>query len=477
MYIHLLNNKFNKLALLCSVSLLFAFIGNAQQKWEGLNIGNIGPYAYFTRIATDLAENKLVLGSTGYLTQIDGVSTCPLIKWTPENGVEILSPFDPNIFSVSLVLDILPIPDSLIIVGNKGISIYSGGQWVYNLRNSDISFNEIIKYKDSYLLTFNNNMFNFYGEPIKYLLEWYGDTTFTEFENISQQIISGAGVFAVAEYQGDVYVAGNIRNNQGGLMNNVMMWDGDNWDDMDGGITNTANLGGASILQEYNGDLYVAGQFYQNDHSKENLIARWDGQNWKTVGGGFDSGTGPGTEVIYAMHVYDGYLYVSGKFNTAGGVPVNSIARWDGNEWCGNSSTFDGPITSMTHYRDTLYVSGAFRHIDGDSARSVARFIGDNFADTCGSLSVAIQGLLLEPVFLEGYPNPAISNFTINLPLSKTEKVKLVVYNNLGQVVISNQYFTTDSQISFDVSSLSKGSYIGRVMSEEKMFIVKFVKE
>jgi len=306
---------------------------------------------------------------------------------------------------------------------------------------------------------------------------WDGDTTFTEFESISDYVNDLGGVFALANYKNNVIVAGNMRLFQGGIMEGVMLWNGNNWDDMDGGINDISYLGGINEMIEYQGDLYIGGMFYQNNHSKENLIARWDGQNWKTVGGGFGWGYGAGSETIEAMHVHDGYLYVSGQFHLAGGTPAHSIARWDGNEWCGCGSTFDGGVIAMTHYRDTLYVGGGFNHIDGDSITKVARFIGANFADTCGSLAVAIQGVLPEPVFLEGFPNPTLNTFTINLPLSKTEKVKLVVYNNLGQVVISSKYFTTDSQISFDVSSLPKGVYVSRIMSEDEMFIVKFVKE
>lgn len=476
MCIHLLNNRTNKSALLYGVGLLLlSLVGNAQQKWEGLETG-FDWLVSINDLTVDSLEDKLVLGSA-YLNSVNGVSTCSVLKWSPENGTEILSPKDFSIMPVENVQKIIFSNDSMIVVGDFGIGIYKNGQWIHKLSDENGSIRDIIPYKGKYLIAigYGGWFLGFLDAP--QVLLWDGDTTFTEFENITNYLSPGGGVFGLANYQNNVIMAGNVRLFQGGIMDNIMSWNGSNWDDMDGGIHNTVGLGGVTVLQDYQGDLYIGGMFYQNNHSKENLIARWDGQKWKSVGGGFGWGYGAGSEIINAMHVHDGYLYVSGAFQLAGGTPANSIARWDGNEWCGCGSTFDGQVLAMAHYRDTLYVAGGFNHIDGDSITKVARFIGDNFADTCGSLAVAIQSLLPEPIFLEGFPNPAINTFIINLPLSKTETVKLVVYNNMGQVVIPSQRYTTNSKISFDVSTLSKGAYIGRLMSEDEMFIVKFVKE
>jgi hypothetical protein len=62
-----------------------------------------------------------------------------------------------------------------------------------------------------------------------------------------------------------------------------------------------------------------------------NDIAKWDGTQWSALGSGtngpsvtsltvFDDGNGPA-------------LYAGGTFTTAGGVPANGIAKWNGSEW------------------------------------------------------------------------------------------------------------------------------------------------
>jgi hypothetical protein len=255
------------------------------------------------------------------------------------------------------------------------------------------------------------------------------------------------------------------------------MWNGQNWSDCDSGITDVSNLGGINDMIEYQGDLYIGGMFYQTNHSKENMIARWDGQNWKTVGGGFGWGIAPGSETIDVMHVHDGYLYVAGQFHTPGGIPANSIARWDGNEWCGCGSTFDGQIVSMTHYRDTLYVGGGFNHIDGDSIAKIARFIGSDFADTCGSTTVGIKTLKAERKQIVGYPNPARDVIHLMLPQLGNQEVEIQIYNQVGQLTIRQSKYLTNQKLELDLSQLSKGMYFGEIVTKQKNYVFSFVKE
>ncbi|UTW66768.1 T9SS type A sorting domain-containing protein [bacterium SCSIO 12643] len=473
MCIHLLNNKLTKLIPLCGISFFFLIQTSFAQKWEGLGIGDIR-LAYFNHLSVDSTQDKLVLGGTDYLTEVNGVSSSSILKWTPENGVEILAPHDYNIVGISTVHDVLFSHDSMIVVGDFGISIYKNGQWVYNHHNLYHSFRKIIPYKNYYLLASG------YFYPLKkrpQLLKWDGDTTFTEFQNITDVTYKGDRISAMTQYQGNLYVGGKGSYVSGSLMNGVMMWDGQNWSDCDSGITDVSKLGGINDMIEYQGDLYIGGMFYQTNHSKENMIARWDGQNWKTVGGGFGWGIAPGSETIDVMHVHDGYLYVAGQFQTPGGIPANSIARWDGNEWCGCGSTFDGQIVAMTHYRDTLYIGGGFNHIDGDSIAKIARFIGDDFADTCGSTTVGIKTLEAERKQIVGYPNPAGNVIHLMLPELQNQEVEILVYNQVGQLMFQRSQYLANQKLQLDLSQLSKGMYFGELITKNKNYVFSFVKE
>jgi len=152
MYIHLLNNKINKSALFYSVGLfLYSLVGNAQQKWEGLNIGDIHLVS-FNYLTVDTLEDKLVLGSA-YLNSVDGVSTCSVLKWSPENGTEILSPKDFSIMTVENVQKIIFSNDSMIVVGVFGLGIYKNGQWIHRVSDDNVSMRDIIPYQGKYLIS------------------------------------------------------------------------------------------------------------------------------------------------------------------------------------------------------------------------------------------------------------------------------------------------------------------------------------
>jgi len=468
---HLLNNKLFKLISLCGISFLLFVPTTRAQKWEGLGIGNIG-LAYFNHLSVDSVQDKLVLGGTDYLTHVNGVSSSSILKWTPENGVEILAPHDYNTVGISTVFDVLFSHDSMIVVGDFGISIYKNGQWIYNYYDQDHGFMKIIPYKNHYLLALGFN----YLRPLKkfaQLVEWDGDTTFTEFQNITDVTYTGDGIFAMTPYQGNLYVGGTGSYVSGSLMNGMMMWNGQNWSDCDSGITDVSNLGGINDMIEYKGDLYIGGMFVQSNHSKENHIARWDGQNWKTVGGGIQN---PYFQ-INTLHVYNGYLYVGGGFNEIGGIPAQGIARWDGKEWCSCNSEFDGNVVSITHYRDTLYIGGGFNHIDGDSIAKIARFIGDDFADTCGSISVGIKTLEAEKKQIVGYPNPARESIYLMLPELGNQEVEVQVYNQVGQLMWQQPRYISNQKLELDVSQLAPGMYFGELVTRSRNFVFSFVKE
>src|SRR5690606_12136446 len=84
--------------------------------------------------------------------------------------------------------------------------------------------------------------------------------------------------------------------------------------------------------------VYAGGDITTAGGEPVNNIARWDGSAWHDVGGGLTASV---FVLVAAMAIFDEdgegplppALFVGGRFQFAGGVPVTGIARWDGDQW------------------------------------------------------------------------------------------------------------------------------------------------
>ncbi len=117
-------------------------------------------------------------------------------------------------------------------------------------------------------------------------------------------------------------------------------WDGTSWSAVPGpwGYPG-ADIRALCVFTDAQGSaLYAAGNF---GYPTFNHIARWNGSTWSSLGGGLTSTFGPNAILVTSMCVFDDgtgpALYVAGSFTHAGGVPADTIARWNGTSWSGIS--------------------------------------------------------------------------------------------------------------------------------------------
>ena len=98
----------------------------------------------------------------------------------------------------------------------------------------------------------------------------------------------------------------------------------------------------------------------------------------------FDDGTGPA-------------LYVGGLFATAGDVPANNIAKWDGTHWSALRGGTDSGVQALAVFDDgsgpALYVSGYFFHVDGMQIRNIARWDGTSWSQVGAGLNSPVDAL------------------------------------------------------------------------------------
>ncbi len=177
---------------------------------------------------------------------------------------------------------------------------------------------------------------------------------------------------------GSLVVGGLLSVINGVAYNGIARWNGAAWLPMNGGMGGVAggtpSVNALAVLP--NGDLIAGGDFSSAGGVPAQRIARWDGAAWHPLGSGIDSSVG----VLLATP--NGDLYAGGGFTSAGGVSSNSIARWDGGAW----SPLGAGISQFQYGRTVcslallpggdLVAGGTFTSAGGVPVGCVARWDG-----------------------------------------------------------------------------------------------------
>lgn len=159
----------------------------------------------------------------------------------------------------------------------------------------------------------------------------------------------------------------------------------------------------------YNGDLYVAGNFTTSDGNEGNNIMRWDGLQWNDVGGGTDAS-------IWKIKVYNNELYACGPFQNAGGVITGGIAKWNGTNWSKVTNEIIQPIVAdFEFYQNDIYVVGLFSNIGGVTANNVAKYVGYSDVDDIDKFEVSIYPNPSYDLLFLSFSGDAIQLKTVNI--------------------------------------------------------------
>jgi len=96
-------------------------------------------------------------------------------------------------------------------------------------------------------------------------------------------------------------------------------------------------------------------------------------------------GSSPAPGALCAARGADGSLIVGGAFTSAGGVPANRIARWDGSAWSAMGAGFPDNVNAIVVLPDGSIVAGG-RFVGGGSGDSgwVSRWNGSSWTSLGG---------------------------------------------------------------------------------------------
>ncbi len=185
-----------------------------------------------------------------------------------------------------------------------------------------------------------------------------------------------------------LYAGGQFSLAGGAPANRIARWDGWSWSPLGSGVDNT--IYALAVFDDGSGAgpaLYAGGSFNTAGGVAAKRIARWDGSSWSPLGSGILTGA------VYTLTTFDDgsgggpALYAGGSFNTAGGVVVKSIARWDGSSWSSlGSGVGGGWIEALVTFDDgsgagtALYASGSFATVGDVPANNIARWNGSSWS-------------------------------------------------------------------------------------------------
>lgn len=176
--------------------------------------------------------------------------------------------------------------------------------------------------------------------------------------------------FAYDSINNRLYAGGYFENIGGLETPSIAFYDGSQWHAMGSGL-----VGGVTGMKMMNGNLYVAGYFSQAGNIKVSNIAMWDGINWNAVGN-----TVVTTYRVMSLEVYHNELYLSAFL--AMGVGAVGVAKFDGVNWSvvANSGIVNQTIRIKT-INDSLFIYGGFQSLNGIPLTSIAAYDGTNFYD------------------------------------------------------------------------------------------------
>jgi hypothetical protein len=169
--------------------------------------------------------------------------------------------------------------------------------------------------------------------------------------------------------------------------------------------------------------VYAGGRFDTAGTIKANNIAKWNSIGWDSLG----SGTNGTIKVLLSFH---GKLYAGGSFTMAGGLVANNIAVWDGSTWAALGTGTNGPVYAFTIFNGNLYAGGAFTMAGGHIVNNVAKWDGTNWSALSGGRNGDVYalasykgdlyaggkfkgGLYDTAKFLAKYTNPEYTGFAV----------------------------------------------------------------
>ncbi len=362
-----------------------------------------------------LAPNLVAVGSFSLVNgQVaDGVASWDGLQWSglasaPQSDlpqVQCSAVFDPDASG--------PLPPELVVGGTS--LVYSVGFPVRNImrlvgatwKNVGSGLNEMVRAVSlwdsdgagplpSQLVA--GGAFDGAGNDVPSLVaRWTG----TAFQPIGDRF-SGAnlGVSAVMPWNHDghsatadrLLVSGSFSSIGSLMAANIATWDGSEWLTLGSGLNSLV-----SVLTEWDHDaststprqIVAGGHFTGSGNVPLQFVARWDGQTWHPLGAGVTAAVWAATPIdMDGSGPLSETLFVGGLFDSAGGIAAARIASWNGQAWSPLAGGVNGDVLALSVWDSdgegptlpVLAAGGRFTRASGVQVNRIARWNGQTWS-------------------------------------------------------------------------------------------------
>lgn len=163
----------------------------------------------------------------------------------------------------------------------------------------------------------------------------------------------------------DVYVIGSAYFFQEG----VSHWNGTSWsvmpfpENLCGQVLSLAALGKDVFVISHGRDYFCE----SSPNSPDDEVYRWDGLKWVSIGNA-------GIDALYTLNVIDDALFIGGVSISEGGSGTGKVARWDGNAWQNlGGGFFADKIYDIVKKGNQIFASGKI-DLDEYNSRAVVNY-------------------------------------------------------------------------------------------------------
>jgi hypothetical protein len=170
------------------------------------------------------------------------------------------------------------------------------------------------------------------------------------------------------EAEGKLYVGGSFVKVDGNIIasniayvteqNNVYTWH-----KMGGGVN-----GPVYAIAKFDGKIFVAGNFTMAGYESVTNVAYWDGTDWHSAGCTYGE--------IKDLIVYKNELYACGDFDVCAALSDVNVAKWNGTMWQ-QMPGLTGRVNTMEVMGDDLVLGGAFLY--GSDTSNVVRWNAQSY--------------------------------------------------------------------------------------------------